>query len=546
MYFCISLQQITIMKFKIHILISTLLFCFVGCSFIPDELKTAEKLIETAPDSALHILQNLPADRYKSGESRALYGLLMIRTLDKKLLPLKPDSLLDFSISYYQKNPDHDRLATCYLYKGRSYKYNNLYEKAIDYYLKALDEIQNQDNNLLFGRIYLDLGEIYNIQQDYGLARDKFIAAYGYFTKGEHQELAFYSILYAGRTYHEAKEYSKADIHFRGIIPQTADSIQKGALYQEMGLNFFDAGQLDSALIYYRQIINYPNIGNNRAVRYYLLAGLYYKMNYIDSALLYAKKSIHDQPDLRTQRECYRILTNSEFLNGNMKEMSEYMNNYVHLGDSLRKIDAQTKGSYIEAMHSTKKEAEKSKSIIGLLSLIVLLILGSAYIIYQLIIRRSTLEKKLIQESYTEEKVGIHKKVIEEKWAILQKQIEDRKILMMAEFRNAGSQEREQQLRKIYIELLHFTETELFLRDMDKLLNGLITKLKNRYNTLNEKEIMLCCYLLLHIPTYDMLILFDYKSDDSLKSLKRRLPKKIKLENATLLEDFLLSIISEN
>jgi hypothetical protein len=63
---------------------------------------------------------------------------------------------------------------------------------------------------------------------------------------------------------------------------------------------------------------------------------------------------------------------------------------------------------------------------------------------------------------------------------------------------------------------------------------------------LNEKEIMLCCYILLDIPTYDMLILFGYKSDDSLKSLKRRLPKKLKLENATQLEFFILKILSEN
>ncbi|MHB9142940.1 MAG: tetratricopeptide repeat protein [Paludibacter sp.] len=534
------------MKFKIHILISTLLFCFVGCSFIPDELKTAEKLIETAPDSALHILQYLPADRYKSGESRALYGLLLAETLGKKKLPLEQDTLLDFSIDYYTNHPDGNRLATGYLYKGRIYKDRSQYEKAMQYYMKAFDEIRNPNDNTLLGRINYDLGDIYNIQNDYNEARKKYTIAHEYFSKAKFQLLAFYSLYHIGRTYHAAKDYKTAEKYYKKILPQARDSIQLGDLYQEIGLNFYDSHNYDSALYYFHKSIKCPSIQFNPSIRYSSIAGLYFDIKQYDTAYFYASNAFGFNIDFRTQRECYRIMANCEFIKGNTQNVSIYMNKYVALGDSLRKVEAQIKGSYIEAMHSTKKEAEKSKSIIGLLSLIVLLILGSAYIIYQLIIRRSTLEKKQIQESYTEEKVGIHKKVIEEKWAILQKQIEDRKILMMAEFRNAGSQEREQQLRKIYIELLHFTETELFLRDMDKLLNGLITKLKNRYNTLNEKEIMLCCYLLLHIPTYDMLILFDYKSDDSLKSLKRRLPKKIKLENATLLEDFLLSIISEN
>ena len=531
------------LQFYVFLFLSIIL---LSCSRQPDELNTAEQLIETAPDSALHILRGLSPDNYKSGANRALYGLLMIRTLDKKMLPLKPDSLLNYSIAWYEKNPEHDRLATCYLYKGRTYKYYFQYEKAVNCYLKALDIIKNKDDLFLIGKINSDMGQIYLIQCDYENARQKYKLAYDIFLKGRYNVLAYYSLIDIGRTFSLHKLYKNALLYFDKVIYESNDSMLIGSALQEKGLTYYFENNYDSALVYYRRVISYPYIRNNRAIRYCYLANVYFNLNKIDSAYYYAINSFNYESDIRTQRECYRILTNSEFKNGHMRVMSMYMNKYVVIGDSIRKIESQTKGSYIETLHSTRKDAkvEKIQKWISWGALF-LAIVGFLFLLKRIFIKVRK-EKKEILETHTEEKLGIHKRVIEDKRAVLQKQIEDRKTIMLIEFKNAGSQERELQLRKIYKVLLHFDEPEQFFAEMDKFLNRLITKLKSRYSTLNEKELMLCCYLMLHIPTYDMLILFGYKSDDSLKSLKRRLPKKFKLENATHLEDFLLSILSEN
>jgi tetratricopeptide (TPR) repeat protein len=220
---------------------------FVGCSILPDELKRAESLIETAPDSALIILKHLSPDKYKSDADRALYGLLMIKALDKKMLPLKPVSLLDNSLAYYQSHPVDNRLAACYFYKAHTYKYTLQYEKAMNFYLKALDAVENKKDYTLLGKINFDMGDIYNIQRDYILARQKFHNAHAYFLQANSQLLAFYSLLYIGRTFHAAKEYKKAQIFYQNNIIQAKDSIQQGAMYQEIGLNFYDSKRLDSA-----------------------------------------------------------------------------------------------------------------------------------------------------------------------------------------------------------------------------------------------------------------------------------------------------------
>ena len=530
------------LQFILFSFIFTILYS--SCSFQPNELKIAEELLETAPDSALHILQNLSPTKYKSDKNRALYGLLMVKALDMKMLPLKPDSLLEFSIAYYQNYPDDDRLATCYLYEGRTHKYGFQYEKAVNCYLKALDELKNSKNDALFGRIHLDLGEIYNIQRDYSLARQKFNMAYTYLRKCKLQSLSFYSILYVGRTYHEAKEYKKAEIHYRKINPLAKDSLQKGSLYQEMGMNFFDSKQYDSALIYYRKIINYPNISNNRALRYYLLSNLYLNLKQVDSAFYYATESFKYNPDIRTQRECYRILTNSEFLRGNMTEMSMYMNKYVAIGDSLRKIDAQTKGSYIETMHTTEKEAAKNKNLVVYLSLLVLLILISAFFLYRFLSTRSKKEKTLMHESHTEEKAIIRKDVVIKYGEVLLQKIEKLKAEQTNELKKANYTEKVVLTRKIYNKLLHLNNTDLFFKEMDSVLNNLATKLKTRYPSLTTKEISWCCLSLLDVPTADIYVLLEY-TVDGLKTMRKRLAQKTGLSGVAELKDFLEKLIAE-
>ncbi len=534
------------MQLKYLLFLFVLSTSLVGCSFMPDELKTAEQLIKSNPDSALHILQNISPRNYNNGKSRALYGLLMFHALDSKMMPLKPDSLIDYSIDWYQNHPDHNRLSDCYFYKGRIYKNAFQYEKAVELYLKALDSATDKEDYLLLAKINSDLGDIYDIQGEYIQARKKYFLTYNYFKKAKLFNFAYFALIDIGTTHYQTKEYNKANKYFQTVYVNAKDSITKGAALDETALCYYNSKKIDSALFYFRKVINYPYLGYNRALRNYNLARVYFDMNQIDSAYYYASNTFKYDPPIRTQRDCYRILTNSEYLRGNMSKMSENMNKYVNLSDSIRKIDAQIKGSYMETTYIARKEANESKIQKWISWSLILILIICFLFLMKFIIGKMKKEKAEMKEIHTEEKIEIHKKVIEDKGGELKQHIEDRKKAILTEFKNAGLQERELQLRKIYKELLHYDDPALFFSEMDKVLNGLITKLKSRYNTITEKELILCCYILLHIPTYDMLILYGYKSDNSLKSLKKRLPPKFNLENVSLLEPFLLGILSED
>ena len=89
-----------------RLLLSTFCFCMLGCSTTPPILKIAEEVMETAPDSALHILQQIQPNEFHSSADHALYGLLYFQALDKSKLPLKPDTLINFSLIFFHLTKD--------------------------------------------------------------------------------------------------------------------------------------------------------------------------------------------------------------------------------------------------------------------------------------------------------------------------------------------------------------------------------------------------------------------------------------------------------
>jgi tetratricopeptide (TPR) repeat protein len=511
---------------------------------VPDELKTADRLIDTAPDSAIQILQHISPKLCKEPANHALFGLLIVRAMDKLHQPLKSDSLLDYSLNYYLNHPDNEKLATCCLYKGRRYKNNMQYDKAMDFYLKGLSIAQQTNDNLLLGRFNLDMGDIYLIQRDYSLSRQKYIRSFESFTKIKLKPQAFYSFLNIGRTYHAAGDYMNAQRYYMKVVGSAVDSLEKASVLQEIAINFYDRHQYDSAMICFRQVIHYPYIGNNRAVRYLYFADLLLDLKQIDSATFYAKNAFNFYPDVVTQRECYRILTNTGYLKGNIRQMKMYMNLYVVLYDSVRKIENQYKGSLIESLHSSKMEVIKTKNsqwyLVGFMSVGILIVL---ILIIQLR-KLSILEIQKTQIHYQHQKTGIRIDVLTKHSETILQKIDAVKSNQSLERKKASLSEKEKLDRKIYDEILHMNDMDFFYNEMDTVLNNLVSKLRTRYPALTPKEISWCCLYLLHIPTTDIYLLLDYKVG-SLKKMKQRLAQKIIVPGIKGIDDFLTGILSE-
>lgn len=155
-------------------IIFTLIFAIVGCgdSACYDKLKEVDSLSEyKLNDSAQKVLENIEQTYdIKDSKDRAYYSLLKYQLQFRNKLQNNNlhinDSLINYSITYYNKYPDNYKLALSYYLKGRTS--NN--KDAIKYLKSAEKSALKTNAYSLIMRIYCCIA-IINVQnEDYETA----------------------------------------------------------------------------------------------------------------------------------------------------------------------------------------------------------------------------------------------------------------------------------------------------------------------------------------------------------------------------------------
>jgi len=119
--------------------------------------------METAPDSALHILLRLNRSRFITPSDKAYYALLMNHALEKNHIPIESDSLINIATQYYdEKDPLHAGYAWFYMarYAGN---FGDAYVQA-DALLKAQEFAKKTNNNKLLSQVYAEKSNLYATQ----------------------------------------------------------------------------------------------------------------------------------------------------------------------------------------------------------------------------------------------------------------------------------------------------------------------------------------------------------------------------------------------
>ena len=528
------------MSFKISILLSAFAISLVGCSFTPNELRTAEQILNSKPESALFILQNIKQPNLKSNSNRALYGLLLFRALDKNGKPLAADSVIDFSTKYYSNKNDKPHLAFCYFYKARIYKNAQRYDIATSFYIRALDCLQNNKEYDLLGKIHADMGDVCSFQSDYKEALKKYQLSLEYFNKIKDRKNTYYGIYQIGRTYRLEKKYTTAEKYYKYVLKNSSDSMLCGVIYQDAGMNFHMMNQYDSAQYYLRKSLRYPYKSTNYSIRCYSLADLLFDLARYDSAHHYAIMALQYPANFVTQRECYRILVNVEYLRKDIKQMGKYMTQYQNCGDSIRKIESQTKSTVLENLHNTTLEAKGSKRSVSLIvTALVFVLFLSAFLVYFLY-RRNRLKK--VQLDVYKQRLSHKQKIVAQS---LTKKIEETKAIQADKRKNTSAGQRIKLDKELYNTCLHLNNWDEFVAEMNQSFNQIVDKLQLNYPGISHKEIVLCCLQLIDIPHNDKILLLECTSD-SLYKLKQRLAQKMNLCSTKKLDLFLEELIALN
>jgi tetratricopeptide (TPR) repeat protein len=516
-----------------RILVLTISVWLVGCTQLPCELKLAQELMKTKPDSALHVLQKINPDHYTSESDRALYGLLLFQALDRNNQTLQPNSVLEFSANYYQKKNRKHELAISYYYKARIHKIAQRFDEATVLYIKALDILKNSNDYCFLGKINSDIGDICGIQKDYNVSLPKYQIALNYFQIAKDTLMICHQYIKIGRIYRFKKDYLKAFLYYRKALNQSKDSIIAGTSYQEMGLGFIKSVKLDSAKYYLLTSLRYPYSGTSYAIRCCFLADTYYEINKYDSAIHFAALALNYPISFYTQRDCNRILANSEYYRGDFDKMGIYLQQYQKYADSIRIIESQTKSAILENLHQTTEEtkgAKRNMALFGSISLITSLLLGFiAYYFYN----RNKLKKEKLHE-FKEQL--IHKQAFFNQ--NLLKKMEEIRVSQADKRKNASPDERIRLDKELYERCLHLNNWAAFVYEMNHAFNNIVDVLQLEYPTITQKEITWSCLHLLNIPNPDRMMLLNTTAE-GLYKLKQRLAKKLNLKNTKELDSFL-------
>ena len=173
--FVLSLSATNNMRMKKNIvtLLALIHIILISCDGIGHpiiDFWKVENLMPQHPDSALMLLEQIEKKENLSGKDKAHYYLLLTEAEDKTRAKHASDSLITIATDYYENTDDSKRKAKAWYYRGRVNQDLNLPLKAQEYYLKALRDEEQITDHALLGRINNHIGMLYTYQEVYDKA----------------------------------------------------------------------------------------------------------------------------------------------------------------------------------------------------------------------------------------------------------------------------------------------------------------------------------------------------------------------------------------
>ncbi|MCZ8372750.1 hypothetical protein O6P32_08535 [Phocaeicola sp. KGMB11183] len=365
------------------------------------ELVHAESVMFDHPDSALHILEDMPMPSARwDKENHALWCLLVTQAKVKQLMKISSDSLVRIAYDYYKPTNNARRKAMSALYMGGvNYNLGNI-EESIRFYLEAKTEMEKTNDYKLGYLVMSGLGRIYLYRNLIEYAFEACQSAYNYSVKDSNLRYQMVSLQYLARCYCLLNNLDKAE----QVYEQSAE------LALELKNNdFYAVVQQELALVYIAQKRFYESLEVVQTLQpsfqTYLLRGqIYLCLSKADSALYYLKKSLRTD-NVYTKRSVYKTLyqlsCDSEF-NIYMKEFCDSLLFYTDSVMSLdkgkeiiaykEKYDHQKLITEQQRLKLEKADAQRLLFIITICLIVVIAVV--AYLYQKRLVRKETTIRK--------------------------------------------------------------------------------------------------------------------------------------------------------
>lgn len=330
------------MRNSIIILILFITLLPMACSVRPTydvRLTEADSLMNSRPDSALRILQDIVLEELSVRSDSAYYALLLTQARDKNYIVHKDDSLIRMAVDYYDAIGDAKMRARAHYYLGSVYRDMNRQAEAIREYLIAAPFTDRVKQKRQLGLIYNNIGYIYNLQGFIEKADSVYQLA-----EGIAEELKD-TIIWAEALFMQGSiALKKGDGYFQVAEKKllkafvAADNISHSGLKADISAllsNVYSRIDQGNKALYYAKLNLSLRKDTTRAYQSFLVLGdAYYRCGLFDSAILYLNKSLVSK-DYGRRVNVYQRLADIAMKQGNASLSMELERKSSAYKDSL-------------------------------------------------------------------------------------------------------------------------------------------------------------------------------------------------------------------
>ncbi|MCM1518776.1 MAG: hypothetical protein NC117_09060 [Pseudoflavonifractor sp.] len=391
------------------LMILTLVMSMSGCmtdNGVDGILTEVESCMDTAPDSALRLLESIDRDGVGDGAVGARYALLYSQALDKNYVDVRDDSLITIAVRYYQAWGDkRHTMLSCY-YRARILYNSADYTHAI-YSILESEQLARQLNDTYYqartNEVLADIyASTYNLPQE---IKYRSIASSLYKNIG-YKDNYLYSMVALSRAYANNDSYDKALNLLDSLntdIRDTRDSVLIASLIKSYILVYLyrgddRLGDYDRAKLEYDELQKYHEYYKYNNYDYSNLANIYIEKGYLDSAQYTINRAMDNRVDMyndvSVKHSQYLLAKN----NGDFVIALRLHEELFEKTDSfVRTILEQTaatahKDFYKRESDMALLKAQNLKIYLIFCGIIAVIVLVSLYVIYREKLKRKNME----------------------------------------------------------------------------------------------------------------------------------------------------------
>ena len=552
------------------VFISVLIALLAACTHDTDyneRLVQADSLMTSHPDSALHLLQDIPTDRLNTKADRAYYALLLTQARDKNYVVQTDDSLIRTAVQYYDTYKDAPQQTWAYYYWGSFYRDKNDYSQAIDKYTIALSRTNGHPENAeLKASLYSNLGYLYYTQGLNHEADSIYQQAELLAVSQKDTVSLCYTLSQRGMISLEQgkKYYPKAEqqmLQALSVGKAFSDSTILIPIYHSLSMLYGLMPKPIQALQYAR--LNYACLKDTlHCYRTFLLLGNAYFLNgQYDSADIFLQKVLKAKRYYDTKADACMLLSEIAQKKGDMETSILLERKRTIYQDSAR-INQQghdiLNTIIIHERNNSKTIAKRSTHVIYAISIILIAV--SLFYIFHL--RKKHLQHKAEKKEW-EEKLQLEiAQANSKKQELAEKERENatlqEKVSRLA-VKKQVHKEKEYKTSTLYTKVsriakeLQKVETKENLNEEEwgrftTLTNagwyGIVTYLDEKYN-LSAEEIRICCLYLAQVPVMHMGHFLHIQSRSTIQTRTKNILLKIEAPQGLSLKKALFSLAEQ-